>query len=511
MKRVAAIAIIHDHHMMMGRRRDSGKFTNPGGHLNPGEDPLRGAVREVKEETGLDLDPHLFKHIETRIVRKPGGEKIEVHGFRVNLPQKPSTSMVQDPDEEVRRWQWIKLDSDLEHIKESLHVPMGDNVLLDNILKDKPMRKHTQKFWDIAKKVGVEGSQQYLQHKERKSRQEKKAEDLVEGGKADGKPDSAFPQDQLRKGMKVEREHTKNPQLAKEIAKDHLKENSRYYDHLQKMEKELDKKAFWVGFEKKALQSTKGEELALAAALGQVPFATTAHTALAERPEGHSRPKEWAARVLAQGIGAAPGMALMRRQMGGSLPKDSIKFMGGAALGILGGALGEAMAHNAMISKYYDEHGKLKKEFDKNANEEKEPGWLEKQIAAGRAMRRGDKGMGRFLASDEVIDGRTIGGLKGGLLGLGIGAGSGAAIGGLLGKNLHPFDTLTRTRKFKAILGAMLGGGMGLGVGRGVGVYKHDQKHLKEKGIDVSNLGLKVKFSPEAKAKYIDAHNKDEK
>jgi len=253
MKRVAAIAIMHDHHILMGKRRDNGKWTNPGGHLNAGEDPVKGAVREVKEEVGLDLDPHLLKHLESRIVKKPDGSKIEVHGYRVDLREKPATTIVQDPDEEVHRWQWVKTDSDFGHIEGNLHVPLTDNVLLTHILKDKPMRRHTQRFWDSAKRVGIEGAQQVAQHHDKirdkvKTLREKKAE-MVEGGKADNKPDSDFPQAQIAKGKKVEREHTKNPELAKEIAKDHLTEDKKYYDHLKEMEdKYVEKKAFWEGF-----------------------------------------------------------------------------------------------------------------------------------------------------------------------------------------------------------------------------------------------------------------------
>jgi 8-oxo-dGTP pyrophosphatase MutT (NUDIX family) len=259
-KRVSAVAIINDNHILMGRRRSSGRFTNPGGHLNPGEDPVKGAAREVREETGIDLDPHLFKHLETRIVKKPDGEKLEVHGFRVDLSQRPSTTMKIDPDEEVQRWQWIKLDSDLDHIADNLHVPLKDNVLLPHVLRNKPMKKHIRRFWESSKKVGVhsfledvadkslkEGPQQYLQYKDKK--REKNAEDLIQGGKADNKADTSFPKDQLAKGMKVEREHTNNPALAKEIARDHLTEDKKYYDHLKKMEdKYVEKKAFWEGF-----------------------------------------------------------------------------------------------------------------------------------------------------------------------------------------------------------------------------------------------------------------------
>jgi len=63
--------------------------------------------------------------------------------------------------------------------------------------------------------------------------------DLIPGGKSDKKPDSAFDSKQLQKGIKVEREHTKNKQLAKEIAKDHLSEFSDYYDRLEEMENKM--------------------------------------------------------------------------------------------------------------------------------------------------------------------------------------------------------------------------------------------------------------------------------
>lgn len=42
---------------------------------------------------------------------------------------------------------------------------------------------------------------------------------------------------QLRKGIKVEKEHTGDLDLAKEIALDHLNEFPDYYDRLEKAEK----------------------------------------------------------------------------------------------------------------------------------------------------------------------------------------------------------------------------------------------------------------------------------
>ncbi len=60
--------------------------------------------------------------------------------------------------------------------------------------------------------------------------------DKIKGGLADNRPDSDFDKEQLRMGIKIEREHTNNTALAKEISKDHLEENSEYYTKLKKCE-----------------------------------------------------------------------------------------------------------------------------------------------------------------------------------------------------------------------------------------------------------------------------------
>lgn len=60
--------------------------------------------------------------------------------------------------------------------------------------------------------------------------------DLIPGGKADNKNKSDFDKDQLAKGKKVEMEHTNDPAKAEEIAMDHLEEDSKYYDKLEKID-----------------------------------------------------------------------------------------------------------------------------------------------------------------------------------------------------------------------------------------------------------------------------------
>jgi len=60
--------------------------------------------------------------------------------------------------------------------------------------------------------------------------------DKIPGGLADKKePDDLDPK-QLEKGIKVEMEHTDDKSIAREIATDHLTEDPKYYDKLEKIE-----------------------------------------------------------------------------------------------------------------------------------------------------------------------------------------------------------------------------------------------------------------------------------
>lgn len=51
-----------------------------------------------------------------------------------------------------------------------------------------------------------------------------------------------FHRTQLKKGTKIEMEHTDDPKTARKIAKDHLREHPKYYIYLERMEKEMMKK-----------------------------------------------------------------------------------------------------------------------------------------------------------------------------------------------------------------------------------------------------------------------------
>jgi hypothetical protein len=61
--------------------------------------------------------------------------------------------------------------------------------------------------------------------------------DELAGGLADDKTAKDFDKKKLKQGAKVEKEHTSNKKVAKEIAMDHLAEDKEYYKKLKQMEK----------------------------------------------------------------------------------------------------------------------------------------------------------------------------------------------------------------------------------------------------------------------------------
>jgi hypothetical protein len=83
--------------------------------------------------------------------------------------------------------------------------------------------------------------------------------DRLKGGLADKRCPEDFSKNQIRKGTKIEHEHTDNPLIAREIAMDHCEEIPCYYDRLEKMEKEAEKEGATRGIR---------EELAFEAKLG---------------------------------------------------------------------------------------------------------------------------------------------------------------------------------------------------------------------------------------------------
>jgi len=90
--------------------------------------------------------------------------------------------------------------------------------------------------------------------------------DIINKGESKGKVPSGVTPKMVAEGVKVEKEHTPNPLIARKITLDHQTEHKEYYPALKKMERRLEKKAFMHGFldeiGKAAYQSLGGGAIA---------------------------------------------------------------------------------------------------------------------------------------------------------------------------------------------------------------------------------------------------------
>jgi uridine kinase len=129
--RVASIAVTRDGALLWLRRTDNGKLTLPGGHLEPGEEPILGAVRELREETGFSPSGDI-EFLGDDVVPSNG---IRVFSFVVEIPDGAPTA-INDPDEEASEFHWL----DELPPNGQCHVPHSSNVTLKLLgLIDEPV------------------------------------------------------------------------------------------------------------------------------------------------------------------------------------------------------------------------------------------------------------------------------------------------------------------------------------------------------------------------------------
>jgi 8-oxo-dGTP pyrophosphatase MutT (NUDIX family) len=119
-KRVAAALITDDSdNILIGKRNDNGKYTNPAGKANVNEDIYDAMVRELKEETGLDA-------IDLSIVKVKKINDMLIYLFKVTVDKNQKIDTSKDPDKECLSWDYI----DPNDVVENLHIPLERNVLL---------------------------------------------------------------------------------------------------------------------------------------------------------------------------------------------------------------------------------------------------------------------------------------------------------------------------------------------------------------------------------------------
>jgi 8-oxo-dGTP pyrophosphatase MutT (NUDIX family) len=93
--------------ILLGKRREDGKWTSPAGGAEIGETPKQTAIREAFEEANLKLTESDLKELPSCVA---GNEK-PIFLFYTLLDPSQKISTQNDPDREVPAWKWFNLDS----------------------------------------------------------------------------------------------------------------------------------------------------------------------------------------------------------------------------------------------------------------------------------------------------------------------------------------------------------------------------------------------------------------
>lgn len=102
---VSTVAVINGDHILMGRRKDSGKLTFPGGHADAGEHPEQAAKRELFEEAGINAKE--LHYIGQEEITGRDGKARMINCFVTFGHYHPTSK--NDPDEEIGEWYWVPM------------------------------------------------------------------------------------------------------------------------------------------------------------------------------------------------------------------------------------------------------------------------------------------------------------------------------------------------------------------------------------------------------------------
>ena len=114
--------------LLLGLRKSkhaNGTWCPPGGHMEYGETNEQTAIRETKEETGLDILPEdiALEGTTNDFFKESGKHYITLH---LSCKKYKGTPQIMEPDK-CAKWQWF----DLNNLPENLMLPVK------NFLKQK--------------------------------------------------------------------------------------------------------------------------------------------------------------------------------------------------------------------------------------------------------------------------------------------------------------------------------------------------------------------------------------
>lgn len=111
-KRTRVLIVCGDEFLALKTWLGSGAYGLPGGGLHKGEEPVKGALREVREETGLELREANLKFLFTK-----AGRPIKYTAFVVTLSEKPA---IRPQKGEISDYDWLSVNDTTQHFNDDV-------------------------------------------------------------------------------------------------------------------------------------------------------------------------------------------------------------------------------------------------------------------------------------------------------------------------------------------------------------------------------------------------------
>lgn len=168
---VASVAVMNGDFLLMGKRRDNGKWTLPGGHLNPGEAPHAGGLRELFEETGIQA--HQLSTLGERGVVTDDGRFVMVYAYYYPVESKVTAKF--DPDREFVLFRWFDTRRGLPlYVMRNLHVTRNFTLACLGLQKGRTIEGNVGSHGGVVVRYTRTGKPVYQSHEDRINKFRKK-------------------------------------------------------------------------------------------------------------------------------------------------------------------------------------------------------------------------------------------------------------------------------------------------------------------------------------------------